>query len=89
MVNNVAHTTRIDKQGRLIIPAEIRKKLSLDEGSVIEIKQIADQLILRKMVQTNGYPEQNIDFQIIWQVLHCHWLASTTWLSVETSNIWI
>ncbi len=49
MVNNVARTPRIDKQGRLIIPAEIRKKLSLDEGSVIEIKLIADQLILRKI----------------------------------------
>ncbi|MHA1674575.1 MAG: AbrB/MazE/SpoVT family DNA-binding domain-containing protein [Promethearchaeota archaeon] len=44
----MAHTTRIDRQGRLIIPADLRKKLSLDEGSTIEIELVSDQLILTK-----------------------------------------
>ena len=48
MVKNVAHTTRIDKQGRLIIPTELRKQLSLEEGTIIDIEVNANLLILKK-----------------------------------------
>lgn len=44
----MAHTTKLDKQGRLIIPAKIRKKLSLSEDSLLVIEILGNQLIIKK-----------------------------------------
>ena len=51
MVKNVAYTTKIDKQGRIIIPAELRKKMNLKEESEIELEIYANRLFLSKKVQ--------------------------------------
>jgi AbrB family looped-hinge helix DNA binding protein len=48
MAEIMAHTTKLDKQGRLIIPAKIRKKLSLSEDSLLVIEILGNQLIIKK-----------------------------------------
>lgn len=53
MVINVAIEVKIDKQGRLIIPAEFRKKMNLNDESQIEMILVADQIILRKKESVN------------------------------------
>ena len=49
MAEIMAHTTKLDKQGRLIIPAKIRKKLSLSEDTLLEIEILGNQLIIKKI----------------------------------------
>ncbi len=53
VVGTMAIETKIDKQGRLIIPAEFRKKMNLNDESPIEIILVADQIILRKKEAVN------------------------------------
>ena len=48
MAEIMAHTTKLDKQGRLIIPAKIRKKLSLSEDTLLVIEIHGNQLIIKK-----------------------------------------
>ena len=45
----MVQTIKIDKQGRLIIPAEYRTLLSLREGTVMEIDLLANGLVIRKV----------------------------------------
>ena len=49
MGRNMTQTIKIDKQGRLVIPAEYRKILSLSEGTEVEIDLLADGLRIRKV----------------------------------------
>lgn len=53
MAEIMAHTTKLDKQGRLIIPAKIRKKLSLNEDTLLEIEILGNQLIIKKIQSIN------------------------------------
>lgn len=55
MVKNMAYTTKIDKQGRIIIPAELRKKMKLNEESEVELEIFANRLFLSKKVQITEY----------------------------------
>lgn len=48
MVNYVAHDLKVDKQGRIIIPADIRKQLNINNDSLLEISVVANQIIIRK-----------------------------------------
>ena len=57
MAYNMAHTIKMDKQGRLVIPAEIRKKMSLTENTSLEVEIIGNQLIIRKIARES---EENI-----------------------------
>ncbi|TFG18810.1 MAG: AbrB/MazE/SpoVT family DNA-binding domain-containing protein [Promethearchaeota archaeon] len=61
MAEIMAHTTKLDKQGRLIIPAEIRKKLSLSEDSVLIIEILGNQLIIKKKMAVSK--EQREDWK--------------------------
>ena len=58
MAEIMAHTTKLDKQGRLIIPAKIRKKLSLSEDSLLEIEILGNQLIIKKI---QSITNENLD----------------------------
>ena len=51
MVKNVAYSTKIDKQGRIVIPAKLRKKMNLEEESEIELEIYSNRLILPKKVE--------------------------------------
>ncbi|MFX0065726.1 MAG: AbrB/MazE/SpoVT family DNA-binding domain-containing protein [Candidatus Hermodarchaeota archaeon] len=44
----MAQTIKIDKQGRIVIPANIRRQLSITEDTLLEISLIANQVIIRK-----------------------------------------
>ena len=39
---------KIDKQGRIIIPAEYRKKMNISPDTKLKISFIANQLVIRK-----------------------------------------
>jgi AbrB family looped-hinge helix DNA binding protein len=49
---------RIDKQGRLVIPAEYRKILSITEDTSLEISLVANQIVIRRKFSID---EQKID----------------------------
>jgi AbrB family looped-hinge helix DNA binding protein len=47
---------KVHKKGIIVIPAEVRKKLNIKEGSVIELEVEGDKIILkRKMTLLDGY----------------------------------
>ena len=39
---------RVHKKGVIVIPAEIRKKLNIAEGSVLELEVEGDRIVLKK-----------------------------------------
>ena len=44
----MAIKAKIDKQGRLVIPSEYRKRLAITEETPLEISIIANQLLIRR-----------------------------------------
>ncbi len=61
MAEIMAHTTKLDKQGRLIIPAKIRKKLSLSEDSILVIEILGNQLIIKKKMAVSKEELRNLE----------------------------
>ena len=39
---------RLDQLGRIVLPKEVRKKLKLKEGSLLEIDVVEDEIVLKK-----------------------------------------
>ena len=85
----MAHTTKMDKQGRLIIPAKIRKKLSLNENSVLEIEILGNQLIIKKKLVVSeeilkDWKRKLIDMKITaFTEEKIPYEESTKWMSEE------
>lgn len=52
---------RIDQLGRVVIPVEVRKKLKLEEGSLLEISVENEQLILSKSEPLQDFKKYIID----------------------------
>ena len=52
---------RIDQLGRIVIPIEIRKKLKLEEGSLIDINISNDSLVLTKNEPLKDFKKYIID----------------------------
>ena len=48
MVSFMVHLLKLDHHGRIVIPAEYRKKLSLNEQTPLQISLVANQLVIRK-----------------------------------------
>jgi AbrB family looped-hinge helix DNA binding protein len=41
--------SRLTSQGRISVPAEIRRKLGLGPGSVLEWEQVGEQMVIRRV----------------------------------------
>jgi AbrB family looped-hinge helix DNA binding protein len=89
MAEIMAHTTKMDKQGRLIIPAEIRKKLSLNENTELQIEILGNQLIIKKKLavskeKLNTWKKKLLDMKIkAFTEEKSHEGQSTKWMSEE------
>ncbi len=49
MVKMMASITKIDNQGRIVIPAEIRRQMKLEPDTEVEIKLIGNDLVIKKV----------------------------------------
>ena len=89
MAEIMAHTTKMDKQGRLIIPANIRKKLSLNENSVLEIEILGNQLVIKKKLvvskeKLNSWKKKLINMKITaFTEEKSDYSDSMKWMSAE------
>lgn len=45
---NIALIRTMDSQGRIVIPAEIRKQMKLSDGDALELENVGMELLLRK-----------------------------------------
>lgn len=45
----IGTTRRIDRLGRVVLPAELRKRLRLREGDVLDIRVEQDRIVLGKL----------------------------------------
>ena len=45
---NIALIRTMDSQGRIVIPAEIRKQMKLSDGDALELENVGTELLLRK-----------------------------------------
>ncbi|MHA1144804.1 MAG: AbrB/MazE/SpoVT family DNA-binding domain-containing protein [Candidatus Helarchaeota archaeon] len=45
----MANTVKVDKQGRILVPAEIRRKMGLNSDSEVQLKIIGNELVIRKI----------------------------------------
>lgn len=41
--------TRISSKGQVVIPRELRKKLGLGDGDSLQVEQVGDLLVLKKI----------------------------------------
>lgn len=53
--------SKLDKQGRLVIPAEYRKILSISEETELEISLVANQIIIRRKLSIE--PKKIIEWE--------------------------
>ena len=55
---NIALIRTMDSQGRIVIPAEIRKQMKLSDGDALELENVGMELLLRKCpTHLNGKEE--------------------------------
>lgn len=58
LVMNIALIRTMDSQGRIVIPAEIRKQMKLSDGDALELENVGMELLLRKCpTHLNGKEE--------------------------------
>ena len=78
MVSFMVHLLKLDHHSRIVIPAEYRKKLSLNEQTPLQISLIANQLVIRKHLpltkeQIDDYKARKIaiqyGIQTVWTML--------------------
>ena len=62
---NIALIRTMDSQGRIVIPAEIRKQMKLSDGDALELENVGMELLLRKCpAYLNGF--------LSFRPLQCH-----------------
>ena len=69
---NIAVIRNIDSQGRIVIPAEIRKQMKLSDGDALELENVGMELLLRKCpAHLNGREEMASYLSVLYSVIHC------------------
>lgn len=83
---NIAVIRNIDSQGRIVIPAEIRKQMKLSDGDALEMENVGMELLLRKCPsRLNGRDEMSSYLSVLYSVIHCGMaICSTDHILVAT-----
>lgn len=69
---NIALIRTMDSQGRIVIPAEIRKQMKLSDGDALELENVGMELLLRKCpAHLNGKEEMASYLSVLYSVIHC------------------
>ena len=69
---NMALIQTMDSQGRIVIPAEIRKQMKLSDGDALELENVGMELLLRKCpTHLNGKEEMASYLSVLYSVIHC------------------
>lgn len=69
---NIALIRAMDSQGRIVIPAEIRKQMKLSDGDALELETMGMELLLRKCpAYLNGKEEMSSYLSVLYSVIHC------------------
>lgn len=69
---NIALIRTMDSQGRIVIPAEIRKQMKLSDGDALELENVGMELLLRKCpAYLNGKEEMVSYLSVLYSVIHC------------------
>ena len=72
LVMNIALIRTMDSQGRIVIPAEIRKQMKLSDGDALELENVGMELLLRKCpTHLNGKEEMASYLSVLYSVIHC------------------
>lgn len=56
---NVSHVVRLDRFGRIVIPAELRRRLNLEAGESLVLQEEGDHLVLRPAVGPSPWREMD------------------------------
>ncbi len=69
---NITLIRTMDSQGRIVIPAEIRKQMKLSDGDALELENVGTELLLRKCpARLNGKEEMSSYLSVLYSVIHC------------------
>lgn len=44
---NLTEETAVDERGRVLIPQEIRERLGLDEGTIVEVAEVEKEIVIK------------------------------------------
>jgi len=67
MVNTMKIGISIDKAGRLVLPKEVRQKLDLEAGDLLDAELVANEVRLkRKFSSPAGF--QRVEGRLVWDV---------------------
>jgi len=86
MVNNVENSVTVDRQGRLVLPSNIREVLGLKEGGNVSIRLNGSRLILEPMSKDLEEKVQewvNIALDLKAEALTEVSKESWKWMSIE------
>jgi len=67
---SIAVIRNIDRQGRIVIPSEIRKTMNLTEGDPLEFTANQDSLLLRKYDYVDDKEIQH-HLDVLFKTIHC------------------
>ena len=63
MTNLVSETSKVGKRGTLVIPAKLRQRFGLQEGSLVIAEETSEGILLRPAiaVPTTGFTQEQIE----------------------------
>ncbi|MBP1357002.1 MAG: AbrB/MazE/SpoVT family DNA-binding domain-containing protein [Sulfolobus sp.] len=59
---------KVYKRGIIVIPSEVRKKLNIQEGSILEVQIIGDKIVLQpkmSLLNAHGIDEKELGLRLI------------------------
>lgn len=84
---NIALIRTMDSQGRIVIPAEIRKQMKLSDGDALELENVGMELLLRKCpTHLNRKEEMASYLSVLYSVIHCGIAICSSLTSFADSN---
>lgn len=85
---SIAMIRNMDSQGRIVIPAEIRKTMNLIEGDPLELTANKDSLMLRKYDYVDDQMIQHY-LGILFKTIHCNVAVISKMEVIASKGIYI
>lgn len=61
MTNQVSETSKVGKRGTLVIPAKLRQRFGLKEGSLVIAEETSEGILIRPAVAVPTYTQEQLE----------------------------
>lgn len=61
MANQISETSKVGKRGTLVIPAKLRQRFGLKEGSLVIAEETSEGILIRSAVAVPTYTQEQLE----------------------------